>query len=326
MTRCSLRPRTVTSLVLSAIAVALLTTPSAAQTSYLPGAKPPATKQPAQDSTITIEVHRLASGVFAAKVNYVWTGWVELPDGPLLIDSAFDDRTAVALADTIRARSGPKPVRYVVNTHAHGDHTGGNRFFAAGGATIIAQSKSAAKIDSTTGAAKPAVRVDRRKELGPTDRKVEIIWLGKSAHTAGDLVVYLPKQKVLFAGDLVSSRAIPWMLDPNFDRLGWIASLDSLRSKAFVFDQLVPGHGRMQAPIEEFRYTYGYLNDAYDKAFRMASWGTKVTAVKDWGYLGGPYEEDEFYNEVHFLNMQRLYNMARGLKTPGRPYMRAYKK
>ncbi len=323
MTRFTLRPTALMPLLLSA--VALFVSPSAAQTSYLPGAKPPATKPPAQDTTITVEVHRLAPGVFAAKVDYVWVGWVELPDGLLLIDSGPDNRSATALADTIRARSGSKPVHYVVNTHAHGDHTGGNRLFAAAGATIIAQSKSAAKIDSTTGALKAAVRVDRRKILGPADRKVEIIWLGKSAHTAGDLVVYLPKQKVLFAGDLVSDRAIPWMLDPNFDRTGWLASLDSLRSKAFVYDKLVPGHGRMEEPVEEFRYTYGYLNAAYDKAFKMASWGTKVTAVKDWGYLGGPYEGDEFYNQVHFLNMQRLYNQARGLKTPGRPSMRAVK-
>jgi len=311
--------------VLPAILIAFLATPSHAQTTYLPGAEPPAKKPATPDSVITIDVHSLAPGVFAAKVNYVWTGWVELPGGPLLIDSALDERTAAALADTIRARSGPKPVQYVVNTHAHGDHVGGNAYFAASGATIIAQSKVAAKIDSVTKASKPALHVDRKKVLGPADRKVEIIWLGRHAHSAGDLVVYLPKQKVLFAGDLISNKAIPMLLDPDLDRLGWIASVDSLMSKAFVFNTLVPGHGVLATPIEEVRFTRGYLVDSYDKAARMASWGTSLNAVKDWAYLG-PYEDSEFYEEVHYLNMRRMYNQARGIKTPGRPQARTIKR
>ncbi|TMQ64206.1 MAG: MBL fold metallo-hydrolase [Candidatus Eisenbacteria bacterium] len=311
--------------LLPLLLLGLLAGPVHAQTTYLPGAEPPTKQKAPPDSVITIEVHSLAPGVYAAKVNYVWTGWVELPGGPLLIDSGLDERTAAALADTIRARSGPKPVQYVVNTHAHGDHIGGNAYFAASGATIIAQSKVAAKIDSTTKASKPSLRVDRKKFLGPVDRKVEILWLGKPAHTSNDLIVYLPKQKVLFAGDLISNKAIPLLLDPNFDRLGWIASVDSLMSKAFVFDKLIPGHGVLADPVEEVRFTRGYLTDSYDKAARVAAWGTSLNAVKDWAYLG-PYEDAEFYNEVHFLNMRRLYNQARGIKTPGRSQARTIKR
>jgi cyclase len=272
-------------------------------------------------------------------VNYVWTGWVVLSDGILLIDSSLDSRTAAALADTIRARSGALPVKYLVNTHAHGDHTGGNRYFALRGATVIAQAKVAGKIDSTMAALtdsstteasekapafKPSIRVNRKKVLGSKASSVEIIWLGKSAHTAGDLIVYLPKQKVLFAGDLISNEAVPWMTDPDMNRLGWIASVDSIASKAFVYDTLVPGHGVIETPADELRYTRGYLVDAYAKAAKMATWGTSVTAVRNWGYLG-PYEDSEFYQEVHFSNMRRLYNEARGIKTPGRPHVRAVK-
>jgi len=311
-------------LLLPAALIVLLVPPVSAQTTYLPGGVPPAKKPAGSDTTITIVVHTLAPGVFAAKVNYVWTGWVELPGGPLLIDSSLDEKTAAALADTIRGRSGPTPVQYLVNTHADGDHVGGNAYFAAAGATIIAQAKVAAKIDSTTKASKAALRVDHRKVLGPADRKVQIVWLGKPAHTAGDLIVYLPKQKVLFAGDLVWNKAVPWLLDPDFDRKGWIASLDSLMSKAFVYEKLVPGHGILADPAPELRYTRGYLNDSYDKVARIASWGTSVNAVRDWAYLG-PYEDSEFYETVHYMNMRRLYNEARGIKTPGRARTRAIK-
>jgi len=296
-----------------------------AQTSYMPGAEPSRPSQPA-DTTLRIQVVPLAPDVFAAKVNYVWTGWVVLPEGILLIDSSMSDSTAAALADSIRARSGPLPIKYVVNTHAHRDHMGGDGYFTARGATIVAQTRSAAKIDSLLAIAaksaglsapKPAIRVDPKKILGPATRRVELLWLGKAAHTPGDLIVYLPKEKVLFAGDLVSNQSIPWLLDPGWSRTGWLASLDSLSSKAFTIAKLVPGHGVIGDPVRAIQYTRAYLQDAYDRAAKMASWKTSITAVRDWGYLG-PYEGAEFYSQVHFSNMRRLYNEARGMKTPGR--------
>jgi glyoxylase-like metal-dependent hydrolase (beta-lactamase superfamily II) len=149
--------------------------------------------------------------------------------------------------------------------------------------------------------------------------------LGKPAHTAGDLVVYLPKQKILFTGDLMTNKSVPWMLDPDMSRLGWVASIDSLWTKAFVYETLVPGHGKLTKPIDAYRYTSSYLHDAYDKAKKEASWATNLNAVKDWGFLG-PYEDSEFYAEVHFMNMRRLYNEARGIKTPGRLQPSTYRK
>jgi len=328
-------------LAISAV-LALVSAPSAqAQpgTTYMPGSPQLAHQNPGpRDTTITVTVTPLAPGVYAAKVNYVWTGWVELPEGLLLVDSGLDSRTAQVLADSIRARSGTKPFKYVVNTHAHGDHTGGNAYFAAKGATVMAQTHAAAEIDAeakkaaesdTTGALKaalkPTVAIDKRKVLGPTTRTVELIYLGKNAHTDGDLIVYLPKQKILFAGDLVSNRAVPWLLDPHFDRLGWIASIDSLRSKRFsTVTTMIPGHGVIEKPILEINYTWHYLHDAWDRAAKIANDGTSLGAFKDWGYLG-PYEDSEFYAEVHFMNMRRLYNEVKGIKTPGRPGTRAYK-
>jgi hypothetical protein len=114
--------RTSTSFTIIASFVALLgCVPSArAQegTVYMPGSPQLAHQNHGpRDTTITVTVSPLAAGVYAAKVNYVWTGWVELPEGILLIDSGLDDRTAKVLADSIRARSGAKPFKYLVNTH-----------------------------------------------------------------------------------------------------------------------------------------------------------------------------------------------------------------
>lgn len=323
---------------LAAIAVTAALTASAPPAraqhfQYMPGAEPNYHDTP---DTLSVEVKKLAPGVFAAKVRYVWTGWVELPDGILVIDSAMDEKSAMALADTITARSGRKPIRYLVNTHAHEDHYGGNQVFLAKGATLIAQKSAAAKLDSLMAHAsadgagssgsrivKPTMAVERSKVLGSGDRRVEIVWLGKKAHSGSDLVVWVPKHKIAFTGDLVSNRAVPWMLDPDMSRAGWVATLDSLVHR-YRIDTLVPGHGVFAPPHVSLKYTRAYLQDANDKAVETAAWGTHVASVKGWGQLGA-YEDNEFYKEVHFMNMRRLYNEAKGKKTPGRPNTRAIK-
>jgi cyclase len=297
---------------------------------YLPGTPPPFHITGPRDTTTTITVVPLGTGIYAAKVDFVWTGWVELPDGILLVDTSIDGRTAAALADTIEARSGAKPVRWVVNTHSHDDHVGGDAYFASRGAVLIAQTSQAAKVDSivaleledstyaaTRSRVKPAKRVDHIMRMGPASRPIEIIWLGHPAHTSGDLIVYLPKQKILFAGDILSNHAVPWLLDPDMSLTGWNACIDSLVSKRFTIDKLVPGHGEYGEPFRSLGYTRNYLKDANDRAVQFAAWGTTVAQVRDWGYLG-PYEDSEFYTIVHFMNMRRLYNEAKGIKTPGR--------
>jgi hypothetical protein len=105
---------------------------------------------------------------------------------------------------------------------------------------------------------------------------------------------------------------------------GWRASVDSLMTERFDADSLVPGHGQIGARIQAAGWIKRYLIDAWDKASTIASWGTKEIAYKDWGYLGA-YEGTEFYVETHFMNMRRLYNEAKGIKTPGRPRARALK-
>jgi cyclase len=294
---------------------------------------PPAREKP--DTTLTISVHPLAPGVYAAKIRYGWVGWIEQGDGIVLVDAAMDDRAAAALEDSIRSRSGSKPIRYVVVTHAHEDHVLGAKRFLDKGATLIAQANAGSAVDSilgrehqtkaaTKGAEPTTIEVKHSYTLGKGARAAQIIYLGHPAHTWGDLIVYLPKQKVLFAGDIVSYRAVPWMLDPGMSRTGWMASVDSILGPRFAADSLVPGHGQIGPRVKAASWMKHYLVDAWEKAKGVAVEGGKEMAFRDWGYLGA-YEDMEFYQETHFMNMRRLYREARGMNAPGRPRARALK-
>jgi cyclase len=292
---------------------------------YLPGGEPPI---PPKDSTLTIRVKQLAPGVYAAKLSYVWTGWIELPDGIMVIDAGMADSAGAALVDTIRARSPKQPIRYLVLTHSQEDHILGARPFLELGATLVTQATVADHIDSVLGIAPDAskeIRIQKQKRFGNAARPVDVIWLGRPASSAADLIVHLPKQRILFTGDLVSYNSVPWLLDRGFNLNGWFAALDTLRTKRFAVDQLVPGHGVMGPPAKAIQFTRNYLRDADDKASKTAGYGMTLDYIRKWGYLGA-YEGMEFYDEVHFLNLRRLYQEAKGIKTPGRGRVRALRK
>src|SRR5436853_2818637 len=141
MIKAHIRP-----ILLAALLLLFLPAPPARATVIRMGLPPKDYRTTPVDTSVTIQVRRLAAGVYAAKVSFVWTGWVELPDGILVVDTGFSPSAGPALADTIRARSGARPIRYVVNTHDHDDHTGGDRYFAALGAKFIVHPKEAADV------------------------------------------------------------------------------------------------------------------------------------------------------------------------------------
>ncbi len=178
-------------------------------------------------------------------------------DGIVVIDTLISAKEAKRFIKDIRAIS-DKPIKYVVNTHMHLDHTFGNCEFAKLGAAIIAQTDGKREMKSyagpalknasaygltekdmeDTGICYPALTFDKRMEIDLGDRTVELIHLGHS-HTEGSMIVFVPDQKTLFAGDILFTD-----YHPNFkhgDMDGWIKALDSLLSVDAV--KIVPGHG-----------------------------------------------------------------------------------
>jgi glyoxylase-like metal-dependent hydrolase (beta-lactamase superfamily II) len=179
-------------------------------------------------------------------------------DGILVIDTLVSAKEAQRFIRDIRAIS-DKPIRYVVNTHYHLDHSFGNAEFAKLGAIVIAQANdranmlkkgaatlqgamdfglSEADLEGTT-LAYPVISFTDRMEIDLGDQRVELIYSGRS-HTDGSLLVFLPDKKVLFAGDILCTGYHPFLADGTLAE--WLKVLDSLAG----FDAaagIIPGHG-----------------------------------------------------------------------------------
>jgi len=182
-------------------------------------------------------------------------------DGIVVVDTLISSKEAQRFINDIRAVSG-KPIRYVVNTHSHLDHSLGNSDFIKLGAVVISQTnckKSAEAEASTillkaknygltdemmqgTKVAAASLTFGDRMEIDLGDRKVALINAGPS-HTDGSVLVYVPDVKVLFAGDILFTNFHPNMRDA--DVKGWISVLDAVSAMDVV--SIIPGHGPLSA-------------------------------------------------------------------------------
>lgn len=216
-------------------------------------------------------LHDLGHGVWAAisppkSKAGANAGFVIGPDGVLVIDTFEDPAAASAMLDAIRAKT-RAPIRYVIATHYHLDHTAGNNVFAAAGAVVMAQQNvrtwertqnlkffgadptaQQKQFVATLGLPSVTYKDDITIWLG--DRKVIVRTL--EGHTGGDSTVIIPDAKVVFTGDLFWNHTLPNLIDA--DTREQIASNDTLL-RDYPDSSFVPGHGEVgkAADVRAFR-------------------------------------------------------------------------
>jgi glyoxylase-like metal-dependent hydrolase (beta-lactamase superfamily II) len=215
-------------------------------------------------------------------------GFVIGDDGVLVIDALFTPDAAKALVAEIR-RLTPKPIRYVVNTHYHLDHTGGDQVLRDAGAVIIAHKNVRGWMrvnnvnlfgDRITPELKARIKALPLPDL-VTDKDLTV-WLGSRkvvlrtvlGHTGGDLTVAVPDARVLFAGDMLWRKVAPNLIDGSVAE--WQATdADFAAMPDAARTTYVPGHGDVAdvKDVDDFR---AYLLDLR----RLVGEGRKA-ALKD---------------------------------------------
>lgn len=284
------------------------------------GDRPPALAQQPPGSTYVgkaFTFHKIADGVYHAigTGNLVVMSNAAIIEGDadvLVVDSHVTPAGAWALREELEAVT-PKPIRYVVNSHFHFDHSHGNQvygpevsiighefaraqmvagksidsrahdFFVGGVPNAIKALEArlaAAKDDKERRALEAQLAVQRNhlegtKAVVPTPpnvtlthtmtlhrgaREIRIMHLGR-AHTAGDVIVYLPKERIIATGDLLV-EGTSYMGDAYFTE--WIETIESL--KQLDFETVLPGHGRAFTGKDKLSHWQAYLRDFWTQA------------------------------------------------------------
>lgn len=201
-------------------------------------------------------------------------GWIVLDDYVLVIDGNYPSGASIVLPK-IKERT-DKPVRFTFDTHHHGDHAYGNQVWADAGATLVASTgmldelkkvetglaggapgrwENSAKTRSDVAASKlkpPSVLFSKELFFDDGAHRVELRWFG-IAHTRGDAMAWLPKEKILFTGDACVNGPHNNVNDGDISE--WIKTLELL--KQLGAEKVCPGHGPMGGPeiiVDQQRY------------------------------------------------------------------------
>ena len=214
----------------------------------------------------------VAEGVWFLSGGSHNSALIEMKDHLILVESPLNDDRAVAVLAEVKNLVANKPIKYVVSTHHHFDHSGGLRAVVADGATVIAHDVNKAFLDKAL-AAPSTVNPDRLAKSGKkatvegmrdkrmlTDgaRTVELIHIAGNTHHAGLIMAYLPKEKLLIEADaytpLPPNAPAPAAANPFSVNLA-----DNLKRLNLAVDQILPLHGRI-VPVAELHKAIGHTH------------------------------------------------------------------
>ena len=209
----------------------------------------PAAQAPAQPdfSKVEIKTTKLAPNFYTLEGQGGTIGVLVGPDGVFMVDSQFAPLSE-KIAAAIRQIS-DRPIKFMVNTHVHGDHTGGDENFAKMGVTIVARDELRARLAAPangpkpSAAALPIVTYKGGMTFHMNGEDVQLIAV-PVAHTDGDTMVRFPNADVIMTGDFYRSLGYPNIDRANGGTLnGMLAGLQAVVDAAKPTTRIVPGHG-----------------------------------------------------------------------------------
>jgi cyclase len=285
-------------------------------------------QQPQDFSKVEIKVTRVSGNVYMLEGAGGNIAASLGDDGILIVDTEYAPLAAKIQAALKGIGITDKPVRFVVNTHYHGDHTSGNAAFAEAGATIIANEnvrkrlEEGSTIGNGPGGSINAKQPPQSKEALPVityHDGVNIFLNGEeievrhmpAAHTDGDSFVFFATNKVLHTGDIFVRYGFPFIdVNSGGSVQGMIAACDKALAEFPADTKVIPGHGAL-ATMDDLRDYDKMLKDTTAAVQKALDEHKTLAQMKDEKILG-PWQKlsGNFVNSDAFL--AEIYNSLTG--------------
>jgi glyoxylase-like metal-dependent hydrolase (beta-lactamase superfamily II) len=223
------------------------------------------------------------------------------PDGVVLVDDQYAPLTDKILSSIAKLNDGP--IRFVLNTHWHGDHTGGNENLGKVGAVIVAHDNVrvrmgteqfieglAREVPASPEGALPVVTFDSSVTFHVNGQTVRAFHV-EHAHTDGDTVVHFREAGVIHAGDVYWSGQFPFLDVSSGGSLeGLIAACDRILALAGPDTRIIPGHGKLSDAkgLAEYRSMLAGVRDAIAP---LVAAGQDLETIREANPLA-PFSED----------------------------------
>ena len=223
-------------------------------------------------------------------------------DGVLIADGQGSPAATQTMLNHI-AKVTTKPVKWYIVGSDHGDHTAGNAVLPKD-ITFVVSKASAAQMKL----AAPAMTSDRQS-VNVGGIEVQAIFAGR-AHTGGDLLVYLPKQKILFMSEVYLNRVFPAMRSAYPSE--WVAVID--KALAMDVERFVPGHGFIEEArisreeLVEYQKAMRYVIDEVQRLHKLGLSADEAAKQANWG----PYKEWFLVEQQGPIAVRKIYEEIEG--------------
>ena len=223
-------------------------------------------------------------------------------DGVLIVDGQGSVEATKKMLGEI-AKVTPKPVKWYIVGSDHGDHTAGNSALPADVTYVVTPfSKAQMKL------AAPAMTGDKQV-VNVGGIEVQALYLGR-AHTGGDLVAYLPKQKILFMSEVFLNRVFPAMRSAYPTE--WVGVID--KALKLDVDRFVPGHGFIEEPkvsreeLIEYQKAMRAVIAEVNRLHKLGLSADDAAKQADWG----PYKEWFLVEQQGPIAVRKIYDEIEG--------------